>query len=233
MEIEHLLMRFGMTHQEARLYAALHRTAGVTGYELAKLTGISRSNAYSGLSSLVEKGGALLIEGKPACYQAVPVREFCKNVIRDLEKTRMLLEEALPHPPEQEEGYATVKGERNIGSKIETMILAAKTHIYLSMSEKDLAPFLPLLQEIAEQGKKVVVITNRPLETKAITVWVNPSLPDSIRIISDTEQALTGCLSSGPDCSCLYSNKKNLVDLLRDSMKNEILLIQMTGGQKR
>lgn len=232
MDTEHMLIQFGLTHQEARIYIHLHSCGKATGYELAKETGISRSNAYAGLSSLVEKGGAWLIDGKPACYQAVPVREFCENIIRGLEATGKLLEQQLPASAEPEEGYFTIKGEKNIRDKIETMILHTQTHIYLSMRMHTLASYLPMLSEAAASGKKVVVISDGVVEDEKIIVHRNPKQPDAIRVISDTVAALTGSLDEAPGCSCLYSRKKNLVSLLRDSMRNEIQLIQITGGNK-
>ena len=45
------LMEFGLTRQEASIYQCLLTEGKVTGYEVAKQTGISRSNfyGYSGL----------------------------------------------------------------------------------------------------------------------------------------------------------------------------------------
>ena len=41
------LMEFGLTRQEASIYQCLLTEGKVTGYEVAKQTGISRSNAYN------------------------------------------------------------------------------------------------------------------------------------------------------------------------------------------
>ena len=50
------LMEFGLTRQEAAIYECLLREGKTTGYEVAKLIGISRSNAYNSLASMTEKG---------------------------------------------------------------------------------------------------------------------------------------------------------------------------------
>ena len=42
------LMVFGLTRQEASIYLCLYRNGTLTGYEAAKLTGISRSNVFNG-----------------------------------------------------------------------------------------------------------------------------------------------------------------------------------------
>ena len=49
------LMAFGLTRQEASIYLCLYRNGTLTGYEAAKLTGISRSNVYNALAGLAER----------------------------------------------------------------------------------------------------------------------------------------------------------------------------------
>lgn len=50
------LMHFGLSRQEALVYEQLLARGKQTGYEIARSTGISRSNAYTSLAALVEKG---------------------------------------------------------------------------------------------------------------------------------------------------------------------------------
>ena len=62
---------FGLSRQEATIYLCLLENGSMNGYEVAKDTGISRSNVYSGLASLSDKGAANLMEGNPNRYIAV------------------------------------------------------------------------------------------------------------------------------------------------------------------
>ena len=52
------LMHFGMSRQEATVYLRLIEAGKQTGYEIARDTGISRSNVYASLAALVEKESA-------------------------------------------------------------------------------------------------------------------------------------------------------------------------------
>jgi len=229
MDVTGWLMQFGLTLQEARIYACLHRSGRSTGYELAKVTGISRSNTYAGLSSLVEKGAAHKADGKPVRYVAVPVDEFCKNIIRELRTVRKLLEKNLPGTGEADEGYLTIQGPHNIRNKIENLIADTEHRIYISMPYSLLEPLLPSLTVLLEKGKKVVVITDGPLMLDGAILYRAAEPAAHIRIIRDTAVALTGNLDDTPGCSCLYSAKENLVSLLRDSMRGEIRLIELAG----
>ena len=46
----------------------IYQNGELTGYEVAKLTGISRSNVYGALSALADKGAAYLMEGNSSKY---------------------------------------------------------------------------------------------------------------------------------------------------------------------
>ena len=65
------LMLFGLTRQEATIYICLYQTGPLTGYEVAKDTGISRSNVYSALAGLVEKGAAYKMEAAIEGYRHI------------------------------------------------------------------------------------------------------------------------------------------------------------------
>ena len=62
--IEQLIL-FGLSRQEAAIYLCLLQNEELTGYEVAKLTGISRSNVYNGLawSCLCDRRNLLKISG--------------------------------------------------------------------------------------------------------------------------------------------------------------------------
>ena len=48
------LMEFGLTRHEASLYILLTLEGSLNGYEAAKQSGISRSNAYNALAGLAQ-----------------------------------------------------------------------------------------------------------------------------------------------------------------------------------
>lgn len=85
------LTNFNLTKQEATLYVLLLKSGQMTGYEAAKQTGISRSNTYTALAGLVDKGAAYVLEeGKVTRYTPVPAAEFCSNKISCLEEIKKI-----------------------------------------------------------------------------------------------------------------------------------------------
>lgn len=160
------LICFGLTRQEATLYLCLLQSGELTGYEAAKQTGISRSNAYNALAGLTEKGAAYIAEGTPAHYYALEPEEFCANKIRVLEEMKRQISENIPKNREESEGYLTISGDAHIKDKVKNMILASKKRVYLSMAADVLSIFEKEIDEALEKGRKVVILTDKKTEKK-------------------------------------------------------------------
>lgn len=228
-----LLMRFGLTNQEARVYRTLCAEGEMTGYEAAKATGISRSNVYTALAGLVEKGASYLSEEHVTRYSPVPAEEFCDGRIASLRRSRDELIRALPARVENAEGYLTVAGEENILGRMCTMLRGAQMRVYASMSARIMEMVRPELEDALKRGLKVVLITESAFRMEGATVWHSEKKKRQIRLIVDSSCVLTGDLSDGEFSTCLYSRKKNLTDLFKEDLKNEICLIRLTEGSQK
>lgn len=202
----------------------------LNGYEVAKITGISRSNTYTSLAALVDKGCAFVIEGQTTRYSPVPIEEFCNNKIRKLQEVKQELIKNIPAKRDGNEGYVTIKGESHILDKMKNMVSEAKERVYLSVSEQILSIILAEIKAAIDRGIKTVLITNKPFCLEGATVYSTEKSRQEIRLIVDSTNVLTCDIDDGEYSTCLYSRKKNLIDLLKDSLKNEIKLIEMTKG---
>lgn len=231
MDTIELLTHFGLTKQEASLYLLLFSEGELTGYEAAKLTGISRSNTYTALAGLVEKGAAYLIEGTATRYTPVCIEDFCSGKIHELQNYKQKLVQNVPARSKETDGYITVKGEKHILEKMKSMLSGAAQRVYLSMSTEIIDHVLDELKDGVERGIKIVIITNPPFQLDGATVYHADKRQKEIRLIADSKSVLTGDISDGDSSTCLYSQKKNLVDLFKESLKNEIKLIELTGGK--
>ena len=93
--------------------------------------------------------------------------------------------------------------------------------------------FISELEELCGNGIKVVILTDKR-ETVSLqaTFYENAVKKDRIGVITDSTYVLTGEYGKKEDSSCLYTGQKNFVQLFKDSMKNEIKLIELTKGDK-
>lgn len=219
-----LLSQFNLTSNEASIYYALLTKGSLNGYQIAKLTGISRSNTYISLASLVDKGCAHKIDGESTLYSPLSIEEFCSNRIRNLENAKTELSNLIPISSPKEQEYITVTGAEHIKNKISNMISSTEKRIYLSLPNEVLDIYQQDLINLADNSIKVVLITDKKLDTKGIKLYVSDEPIKQVRIISDSQKVLTGDFY-GP--SSLYSEKENLVKLIKDSIRNEMTLIEI------
>lgn len=238
------LMSFGLTRQESLIYLALLRAGSSNGYEIAKRTGISRSNVYKALDGLAEKGAAYISEGASRKYTAVEAEEFCQNKICSLRRKQEFLISNLPKEKEELDGYITIRSDENIADKIRNMLQKAKKRVYLSMAFSLLEQFEKELEGLAAENIKVVVLTAFPKtsenrwkffsgKTKGVKVYVTSDKKNQIGIITDSKYVLTGELGKGKESTCLYTGQTNFVQVFKDSMKNEIRLLELEGKNQK
>ncbi len=233
MEAAELLTHFGLTNQEARVYCVLCAQGEMTGYEAAKATGISRSNVYTALAGLVEKGAADLSEGTAVRYSAVPAKEFCTSRITELDRMRQQVIFMLPARVKENGGYLTVTGRRNILNRMRSMLRSAEKRVYASMAAEIMESIRPELADALKRGLKVVLITEKSFQLEGAIAWHSKKERRQIRLIVDSACVLTGDLEDGDFSTCLYSRRKNLTDLFKEDLKNEIELIQLTEGKEK
>lgn len=227
-EFAQRLMEFGLTRQETLLYGSLLEMEPCSGYELAKQTGISRSNAYGSLASLTEKGAVRTREeGSSRKYVAVKPEEFCGNYIRKLQESKAWLVEHTPKSRKEEAGYITIEGRTHILDKVRNLLEETRERVYMSCEIQVLTLFAEELERLAGEGKKVVLLTDGEyrLEGKQVQCYVCPRKQGQIGVIADSRYALTGEIGTGRGDTCLYSGQPNFVELYKQALANEIELI--------
>ncbi len=231
------LLYFGLGRQEACVYLCLLKNGELTGYEVAKQTGISRSNVYNALASLVEHGAAYVMEGSSMRYIPVSMEEFCDNRIRYMNQVKEDLLQNCPKTALNTEGYITVEGYRHIKDKIHHMLCSAEQRIYFSASVAFLSEWKTELEELLKRDIKMVLISNQPIVethekcTFYQSMQTNVDWEDKskqVRLIIDSTYVLTGEITGSNTDTCLYSAQKNLVNVFKEAMSNEIKLIELS-----
>jgi HTH-type transcriptional regulator, sugar sensing transcriptional regulator len=218
------LMKTGLTRHESELYVALCREGEVTGYELAKITGIPRANVYQALSALTDKGGARIMEGNPQRYVAVLPEEYCRIKEREMQDVLQLVQAETPKQMSAPEGYVTLSGSSNILGKMRYIIEHAKERVYLSIMASD----LPLVRQEVEgaiaRGLRMVIITSEHIDAPGAEIYTIHKNKGQVRLIADSTEVLTGEITGSDQDVCLYSKNRPLVVLIKDALKNEIEL---------
>lgn len=161
--VEDRLVKLGFSEYEAKAYMALLRESPVTGYKLAKLSGIPRSTIYEVVGRLISQGAAVTVRMEDINkYAPVPPMELLDRRRREREKLVDSLKEELaalvsiaaPEPVWNIEGY------ENIIAKAEVMIDQASSCIYLFLSPTPLPALRPGLQRAIRRGLRVTAYSS-------------------------------------------------------------------------
>ena len=160
------LCSFGLTRIEASIYITLLSHGSMTGYEIAKETGISRSNVYNSLATLVEKGAAYTMQEEASKFVPVKVETFLHNTLKELEKKADFIIQHAPKPVEKETGYITIKGSRHIKDKITEMLTSTELRLYIMAESQLILKYKSQLEVLTNNEKKVVILTDKDILEK-------------------------------------------------------------------
>ena len=232
------LISFGLTRQEAVIYETLLKHGEMTGYEVSKETGISRSNAYASLAGLADKGAAYLIKGEAVKYTPVPVPQFVESTLASLAEKGEFLKAHAPARRDTTDGYITIQGAANIRGKIRQMLADMEHRLYMMAPSDIVAQFCGELSEKISGGKKIVLLTEKlPAELTESSgkldeaaesaVYITDAEPGQIRMIVDSAYVMTGEFTGSESDTCLYSGQKNLVSVMKEALKNKITLLKI------
>lgn len=240
------LSSFGLTRIEATIYITLLSHGAMTGYEIAKETGISRSNVYNSLATLVEKGAAYTMQGEASKFVPVKVEVFLHNTLKELEKKADFIIQHAPKPVEQETGYITIKGSRHIKDIISEMLNSTELRLYIMAESSLILKYKSQLEVLTNNEKKVVILTDKDILEKdgspklagikvknsgkktqkgESVIYITELQKGQLRLISDSTYVLTGEITGSESDTCLYSGQPHLISIMKEALKNKITLL--------
>lgn len=226
------LTEYGLTRQEATIYATLLKQGCMSGYEVSKETGISKSNVYGALNGLTVKGAAYIEEGEATKYIAASVEAFTENYRKHLDDVAKRLEQEQPKRIEVSTGYITIQTDRHIRNKVKEMFEKCEKRLYILADSTILEDFRDELDKLVNEGKKVVVLTDKTFKMSGPTIYYTDVVKGQIRFITDSAYVLTGELTGSGDDTCLYSGKEHIVEVMKEALRNKIMLIEKNDISK-
>lgn len=229
------LQILGFTENESKVYLQLNRLGALTGYEAAKQAGIPRPNAYSALQNLVEKGAAVKTQGEPSKYIAVSIAELSYNIEKKTKDTLSFLQNNITvNQPLNNEPFITLEGDQNILQKISYLIQQAQSSLYLDAWLEELKQLQGDLLAAEKRGVKVVVISVGTIHLDLANIYDHGREEEwavegsrNILLIVDSQEVITGEIGRNKASTALYSQNSSLVELVKESMVHEIMLLEI------
>lgn len=233
------LQSLGFSEHEARAYLALYRLQPATAYEVAKLAGLPKANAYSVLDSLSNKEAAQPVSEAPVRYIAVAPNILFERIANATTRRCAKLIEAIPAAaPSADRGYVwSITGEDATRAKIESMIDAARSHIWIKASDESLEPHREALRRAADRGVAVIIILfgvdiqhfdfagkSRVYlhEGNGISVGVAPQM---VTIAADFKEALVTEMGGHQRGS--YTRNRSVVHLAETMLRHDVYIAEI------
>lgn len=155
-KINKILLQYGLTHNQSKIYLHLTKSGEKTASELSKNLKIPRTETYHLLNSLEQKGILFSIFGKPSRFNSIPINEAItvlinneKKRVSDLEskkETILSLWKTLPETriekdDSEDNKFQILQGRNSILIKIEQMTKTAKNSVRVLGSETNFIRF--------------------------------------------------------------------------------------------
>ena len=224
------LHKLGLSPIEANVFIILCKHGSLTGYEVAKLTGISRSNVYSALYSLLDKGKCFSSQGETTKYIAISKEELLLSTKREAEITLQEIADYYPSEIVSTESHITIKSYDNVLSKLKNTILLANSHLYLLCNSNIIELIKEELVEVSSHIRINLICDNNLSLPPCITIYNRDRNFDGFHMIVDTEVMITGQLD-GLSPQCLFSKDPSLVKLMREAFSTELEIIKINNSK--
>jgi sugar-specific transcriptional regulator TrmB len=239
------LVKIGFSEYEAKAYIALLRESPVTGYQIAKLSGVPRSMIYEVLGKLTTRGAAMTLRQEGSTkYAPVPAEEFLAQLEREQEELITSLRDDLAtlDSASDLEYVWNIMGHENIMAKAEEMIDQASERIYMALLPATLLTLRPMLQEAIKRGVRVVVYTTTDHDLPGGRIVVSPVPVEAqerleglwLVMVIDGEEALIGEMLTKNQARASWTGSPLFVFVAEHHLRTDLYLpkvLDLLGDQ--
>lgn len=221
------LLEIGFTLNEAKVYLTLLQNRYLNGYEISKLSNVSRSLVYNVIDRLVTKGFVLKSEGQINYYCALPYDKVIEKIRNDnINKLNVAREKLKNYSRiENESEYIfNIKGIDEFFSKANDLILNAEKEISISIWKEDFPKIEESLSIASKKGIKIYIFSFSNITFPSGEIFSyqlkNPASLFPYRRISmvvDGKEVIIG-ENAGDKSVCVLSKNHALVSMTTDEI---------------
>lgn len=234
-----LLQNIGFTQYESRAYLALLQHSNVSGYELAKNSGIPASKIYHILTKLVDRELVLVIDSEPRKYLPVPPDEILGRMKLDyldtVDELRLKLNKVYAEETLASNYIWHLSDREQIVRKVRQFITEARQLIYLSVWDEEVDEIQDSLIEAAARDVKITIV-----HFGKKVLGIGTEYPHGrehhirlarggrrITLIIDDELVVVGHFSEDGQCNAAWTANPGLVLLAKDYINHDVYTIRI------
>jgi predicted transcriptional regulator len=235
-----LLQRLGFGDYEAKAYIGLLKGGPMTGYELAKISGVPRANVYEVLPKLEERGAVVRVDSPSgAHYSAVPTSQLMPRLADRFNDDLAAAEEALVGQAEViNQDYAwNVESYRSVVDHARTLADGAEKEMLLALWPQEAELLSENLSEAEERGVSVTTLCLAACAQECGncrgTIYRNRLSPDEagrwLVASIDGKEMLAGEIDKHENAHAIRTTHRLLVELAGWYVRNSIALATLVS----
>ena len=239
-----ILQKLGFGDHEARVYLGLlqrGQAAGpMTGYELAKISGVPRANVYDVLPKLEERGAVVRLDTSAgARYSAVPPSELMPRLADRFSDDLASAQQVLLHQAEapDEEYVWNVESYRSTVDHARTLIDAAQNELLVALWPQEAAALAGNLSGAESRGVSITTLCLNACTRECggcrgsiYRYRLSPEESSRWLIVSiDGRELLAGEIDSQENASAVRTTQGLLVELAGWYIRNSIALATLVS----
>lgn len=237
-----ILKSFNFNESEAKAYITLFQHGPCSGYELSKMSGISRSKIYNILESLFQKGYVSNTQdGKVLLYRSEPIEHISRLIKTSVEDGLDMLQESMYNFEKtiDSEQIWNIKGYENIINKCIDLIESSKKEILIQVWSDDLTDRLEeiIVKKQKELGRVLVIIYDSEdnYNTKIKKFYKHGfeknKIADTgsrwITITIDSEEMLHASIKNYNVAKGIYTKNKGMVFFANEYVKHDAYCLRL------
>jgi sugar-specific transcriptional regulator TrmB len=229
------LKNLGFTDLEAKCLQVLAESGTRTGYEIAKQLGVSRSNVYSALQKLAEKGAVLTSHGEPTVYQSVPIEEIGERIEAELQASIRYVKAHMPKQDAQRSEYFSLEGDAKVIERIRTELRKAKEEALCDLWSEEAALLKEDLRRVPAQGVRLLVSTIGEVELPSgVLQFPHRRVEDwptrnerKFTLLIDRKLAIIGTRGGDVPTLAMLTEHPAMVELLYSHFINDVVIHEL------
>lgn len=244
--MEHILdtlKNLQFTEYEAKAYLSLLGEAPLTGYAVAKKSGVPRSKIYEVLDNLVVRGDVLVSPGNTPQYTPVPAKELVRNrrtkAEENFDKAEKFFEK-FERSANDRENIWNITGDTEILDKVRTCIASTQNRILLEVWKEEFEELADDLREAAERGVNVTIVAYG----EVVSDFANVYLHDMSQAITgeyggrwlvysgDDSEVVAGIVSLGKESRAAWTMHVGLVMPITEIIIHDLYLMELLNKHR-
>ncbi|CAH0117976.1 hypothetical protein PAE9249_00441 [Paenibacillus sp. CECT 9249] len=234
--MQHLRV-LGFTEMESRMLVVLAEQGAMTGYEVAKRLGVSRSNVYAALQKLVDHGFVMCSKGEPSLYTMIPVEELTRSIADKMQESIRIVEESMPKRSDDRTEFYSIESDRKVMDNLRRELEKAQFEIIADVWTEEASLFRKELETAEERGVKVlwsVIGGDEDLRLAQQMIvhgrdgaWRTQTGGRKFSFVIDRRWCMIGMRGEGQATKAMATEHPAMIELLLNNFAHDLVIYEM------